>query len=45
MEQAAQPQDARVQGDFGQHFQTEDLNFEWSCVEPGVGLYEPYGSL
>jgi len=36
---------AGVQGTFGQHSQTLGLNFVWSCVEPGVGLGDPCGSL
>ena len=30
---------------FGQHSQTKDSNVGWSCVEPGVGLDDPCGSL
>ena len=36
---------ARVQETSGQHSQTYDLIFGWSCVEPGVGLSDPCGSL
>lgn len=32
---------AEVQGSFGQCFQTQGLNFGWSCVELGVGLSDP----
>ena len=34
----------RVQGEFGQHSQTWDLNFGCSCVEPGFGLDDPCAS-
>ena len=36
---------ARVQGVFGQCSQTQDWDFGWCCVEPGVGLSDPCGSL
>lgn len=26
-------------------FHLKDLNFSWSCIEPGVGLDDPSGSL
>ena len=39
------PQAARVQEAFGQCSQIYGLIFEWSCVEPGVGLNDPYRSL
>ena len=29
----------------GQHTWTYGLIFSWFCVEPGVGLSDPYGSL
>lgn len=41
--QWAQPQ--AVQGVFEQHSQTQGLDFGWCCVEPGVGLDGPCGSL
>lgn len=34
---------ARVEGVLGQCSQTLDLNFEWSCVVPGVRLEDPHG--
>jgi len=34
----SRPQAARIQAAFGQHSQTECLNFGWSCMEPGAGL-------
>ena len=40
-----QSQAARVQKTFRQSSQTYDLIFEQLCVEPGVGLNDPYGSL
>lgn len=36
---------ARAQAVFGQCSQTQGLNFELSCVEPGVGIHDPCGSL
>ena len=35
----------RVQGVSGQCSQTHGLIFGWCCMEQGVGLYDPYGSL
>ena len=32
------PRDTRLQEVFGQSSQIPGLSFEWSCVEPGVGL-------
>lgn len=34
-----------VQEVFAQHSVTQSLNFGWLCVDPGVGLKDPYGSL
>ena len=36
---------ARVQEATGQCFRTNGLVFEWSCLEPGVGLNDPYECL
>ena len=41
--QWAQPWAARVQAVVGQHSQTQNLSFGWSCVEVGVGLDDPCG--
>lgn len=43
--EVSQPQDARVQGAFGQCSQIYCLIFGWSCGEPGVGFNDPRGSL
>jgi len=34
-----------VKKTFGQCSQTQGLSFEWSPVDPGVGLGDPCGSL
>ena len=41
----AWPQAARAQGVFGQCSQTYGLIFGWFCVQSGIGLSDPYGSL
>mgnify|MGYP001859384664 FL=1 len=43
--QQSRPQAAGVPEAFGQCSQTQGLNFGWSCVEPGVGLDDPCGSI
>jgi len=35
--QWSQPQATEVQGEFEQCSHTWDLNFRWSCAEPGLG--------
>lgn len=40
------PHAAGAQEASGQHTQTQGLDLRWSCcMEPGVGLDGPYGSL
>lgn len=39
------PQAGGVQEVFGQHPQKCGLDFEWPCVDPGVGLQDSCGSL
>jgi len=36
---------AGVQEASGQHSQTYGMMLAWSCLEPGVGLDDPYESL
>lgn len=43
--QSSRPQAAGTQGAFGQQSQTFGLMFGWCCVEPGVGLHDPCGSV
>jgi len=43
--QQSRCQNAGVQEACGQCSQTYGLIFGWSCVEPGVGLSDPCGSL
>lgn len=43
--QWAQPRVLEFKGAFGQHSQTQALNFGWSFVQPEVGLEEPCTSL
>ena len=49
MEQPAQGSghglSAGAQGVFGQRCQTLGLDLGWCCVDPGVGLSDPCGSL
>lgn len=41
--QCSKHQAPEVQGTFGQRYQTQGLGFEWSCLEPGAELSDPYG--
>jgi len=36
---------SRIQEAFGQQSPECGLNFGWPCVEPGVGVSDPYWSL
>jgi len=40
--QWAQPQADRAEGTFGHCTHTLSVDFEWCCVEEGVGFDEPY---